>query len=67
MHRFLLHSLLKKYGFYNKLSDEGEKEMREQILMSITRKKIRVTSAVQLYTSALKKMMDITQAVEIRC
>ena len=64
LHRFFLHPLLKKYGSYAKLSDEGKK-MREQILMGISKKKIRVASMVQLYTSALKKMMGIAQAVEI--
>ena len=57
---------LKMYGSYNKLSDKGKKEMREQILMGISKKKIRVASTVQLYTSALKKMMGIAQAVEIQ-
>ena len=64
LHRFFLHPLLKKYGSYNKLSNEGKKELREQILLGIS-KKIRVASTVQLYTSALKKMMGIAQSVEI--
>ena len=65
LHRFFLHPLLKKYGSYVRLFDEGKKEMREQILLGISKKKIRVASTVQLYTSALKKIMGIAQSVEI--
>ena len=38
----------------------------EQILMGITKKKIRVASMVQLYSSAFKRMMGIAKAVEIQ-
>ena len=40
--------------------------MMEQILMGITKKKIRVASMVQLYSSAFKRMMGIAKAVEIQ-